>query len=142
MTFSLTRAVVVTLALCVTGAVCGAVLGGIALMIDVSRGPGVLGLRDVAVAFGVGGLWGAVFGVVLAPIFAWLFLRRVSLGRAIAQTAFGTMAGLVVGALVDPSASFLFGLGGFAVASIWLRLSNHRASQDQLAKPPHNVRCN
>jgi hypothetical protein len=130
MKFSLTRALAVTLALSVTGAVCGAVLGGIALMIDISRGPGPLGLREVAVAFGIGGFWGAIFGVVLAPIFAWLFLRRVSLGRAIAQTALGTIAGLVVGALVEPSASFLFGLGGFAVASVWLRLSNRRAPHD------------
>jgi hypothetical protein len=124
MKVSLTRALIVTLALSVTGALCGAVLGGIALIIDISQSPGAPGLRDVAVAFGVGGLWGAVFGVVLAPVFAWLFLRRVSLGRAIAQTALGTMIGLVVGALISPGASFLFGLGGFIVASLWLRLSN------------------
>src|SRR5262249_31156724 len=100
---SVTRALVVTLALALTGAVCGGILGGLALLIDVARSPAVLELRDVAIAFAVGGAWGAVFGVVLAPLFAWLLLRRVSLGRAILQTALGTTAGLLVGALAAPN---------------------------------------
>lgn len=76
-------------------------------------GSGIQGVRPWAVAFLVGGVWGAFFGAVLAPIVAWLFLRRVSFGRAIVQTGAGILIGLIAGAIVAPGASFLFGLLGF-----------------------------
>jgi hypothetical protein len=75
---SLGRIVVVTVGLSLTGAVCGAVLGGLAFLVGLAADKGVGALRDWAIAFALGAYGGAILGAVLAPLLAWIFLRRVS----------------------------------------------------------------
>lgn len=122
MKISIARVVAVTFGLSLVGAVCGAVLGGLAglVMFDIPSHPPNLDAWPLVAASG--SLFGAVFGFVLVPIIGWIFLRRISLGRAILQTAAGVLAGLLVSAVVEPGAAILFGLGGFVLASgvLWL----------------------
>ena len=114
------RVLGVTLGLSVTGAVCGAVLGAFALLVDLAATRQLSSLVAWQVGLAVGALVGALFGSVLAPLIAWIFLRRVTFARAIAQTAFGVVAGVVIGALARPGFTVLFGLAGFVSAAIWL----------------------
>jgi hypothetical protein len=99
------------------GAACGAVAIGIVAVVE--DGARVL-LRDPEL-FAVGAAFGAMVGVVAAPLVAWVLLRSVPLGRAIAGTALGTVAGAVAGdlALSIPGAIY-GGFAGFAAAALWL----------------------
>ena len=99
MSISASRVAVVTAALLAIGAVCGAVLGGLALLVEIRPHlPPIMAtlrlgarVRLEAAAFfglfGAGALFGAPVGAALAPMVGWLFLRRVSLAQAIGQTA-------------------------------------------------------
>jgi len=49
------------------------------------------------------------------PAIGWLFLRRASLGRAIGETASGTLIGITIGALFHTAT--LFALLGFLIAA-------------------------
>lgn len=113
---SLKRKLAVTAALSGVGAVCGAVLGTIALWVEIARLPGVTSPNEILKVAFVGVLGGVVFGAVLAPLVAWAFLRRVSFGRAILETSIGVLIGIGVGALVRPQYTILTGLVGFVVA--------------------------
>jgi len=93
------RAVAITASLSLVGAVIGAAVGGVllsawSLTVDFSRG-GRAGTVAVATLFS------ALLGAILAPTTAWLFLRRVQLGRAIAHTTIGTAFGATVGLLIE-----------------------------------------
>ncbi|MFN2564956.1 MAG: hypothetical protein ABR499_08105 [Gemmatimonadaceae bacterium] len=127
------RIVTVTLALSAIGALVGAVLGGLVLtgaFIAVGgwRGPGGFGGPFAAAA-----VFGGVLGFVLAPVAAWTLMRHVPLWRAIAETALGTVIGVVAGFLIGPWSRgvpwpILLALAGFAAAAIRLRLA-HRGTQ-------------
>jgi hypothetical protein len=126
MRISVARAGAVTLGLGAVGLLCGALLGGVAMIVDMWRGP------EGAMSSFRGGFWfgavlGALFGVVLTPAVGWIFLRRVSLRRAIAQTALGVLAGIAVGAVVFPTFSIHLGLLGFLIAGIRLWFATRRA---------------
>ena len=82
---------------------------------------------------------GAALGAVLAPTTAWLFLRRVTLGRAIANTTVGTTIGAAIGLLIETvvlkRATLQLGvvgaLLGFFVAAVRLRIITRNSSVEQ-----------
>ena len=125
---ALGRVATITLSIAAIGAVIGGALGAALLAVWALR-LGISG-REFLTGAGTGAGVGAALGAVLAPITAWAFLRRVPLGRALAQTSIGTTLGAAVGlvvgtfALATPTTS-LVGLAGellgFLVAAIQLR---------------------
>ena len=117
---SLGRILAVTFGLSVLGVVCGALLGGIATLLDLGRHIPDANVGGVPGAFSLGASFGAIAGAILAPVVGWLFLRRASLGRAIAETALGTLAGMLVGAVWPSRPIYLLGLVGFLLAALRL----------------------
>jgi hypothetical protein len=120
------RIVAVTGGLLAGGAVAGAVAAVIAVLIaltvtQTTLGPDWTPLLFVACV-------GALFGGVLLPITAWLFLRRVPLGLALLGTVLGTIVGGTLGWIVrmggvnEIQGGVLGSLAGFAVAALLLRL--------------------
>src|SRR5687768_2929380 len=98
-----TRIVLVTAGLSVMGGAVGAVtaasaVGAIALLSagfhGLTSGP-MPGLLTVAAGFG------ALCGMLGAPVLGWGLLRRASLGRAILWTAVGTIGGAIGGELLQ-----------------------------------------
>ena len=74
---------------------------------------------------------GAVFGLFLGPLIAWLALRRVPLGQALVASTAGTAVGAIVGAslpFVGPMTGAVAGLVG---TSLWLR---HRGSVQRVTE--------
>jgi hypothetical protein len=122
----LQRIVGVTLGLVLTGAVVGALCGAIALSIALSIGERTLEFFDRDI-WAIGGGFGAAIGAVVAPLFSWLLLRYVPLGKAILHSAIGTIIG---GALFFalPPGPLIGALLGFGLAAGRLAYVN-RASQ-------------
>src|SRR5688500_16738356 len=92
------RIIAVTLGLSVAGAVLGAVAGAMAFALSLAIG----GSSDLL--FGeplklltIPAVLGGVVGALLAPAMAWLLLRHVPLGKALAWSTVGTVAGGVLG---------------------------------------------
>ena len=117
------RVVAVTLGLVGAGAVLGALAGGVALAFSLLiTNPDLSGSGLVFGAF-----LGAPLGAITAPVLAWLFLRRVPLGRMFAVSVAGTAIGGVIGWFTTTAGEGL-GYNGLAgafigcvVASITLR---------------------
>ena len=139
---SVRRVVAVTAGLAATGLVVGAVLGavveGAALMLV---GHEVSG-RDAAIVVGVAAAAGGVLGLLLAPTAAWLLMRHVPIGRALAETALGTTLGAFVGFLLTPSTGLIIpvpplslALVGFTAAAVRLRFM-HRKKDTVPNLPP------
>jgi hypothetical protein len=137
------RIAVITGSIAVIGALIGGVLGAGLLAVWALR----LGVRGAdfleGALFGAG--VGAGLGAVLAPITAWTFLRRVPLGRALAQTAIGTTLGAAVGLVVGGfglatfnslPAGLVGALIGFLAAAIRLRFATRVASGTAAGGPP------
>jgi len=131
------RVAAVTLSIAAIGAIIGGALGAALLAVWALR----LGVRgtDFLASAGFGAGVGAGLGAVLAPITAWAFLRRVPLGRALAQTSIGTTAGaavgLVLGSVGLPSltslpAGLTGALLGFLAAAIRLRFATRTRRAD------------
>jgi hypothetical protein len=121
------RFLVITAGLIATGAVVGALAAMAGYFIGALKtddGPmGVWGYSFLATV-------GAAYGAVLAPLFGWLVLRYVPLGRAIGWTALGTVIGGAVGVATHSDPLFA-APAGFVMASILARLSVRRRA----AKP-------
>jgi hypothetical protein len=117
---SLGRILAVTFGLSALGIVWGALLGGIGMLLDLGRHIPDADVVGVPGAFCLGASFGAIAGAILAPVVGWLFLRRASLGRAIAETALGVLAGILVGALWPSRPIYLLGLVGFLLAALRL----------------------
>ncbi len=67
--------------------------------------------------------FGAVQGMVLAPLAAWLLMRHVPLGLAFGGTFVGAIVGGVAGATAGNDVWIISGpVAGFALAAILLRL--------------------
>ena len=130
MKVSIGRVLAVTAGLSALGVVCGGVLGGIAVLLDLRGHIPDSDVGGVPGAFSLGGAFGALVGAFLAPVVGWVFLRRASLGRAIAETTLGILAGLVVGAFLWPGRPiYLFGLLGFLLAAVRLWFATRGARQ-------------
>lgn len=112
----------VTAGLALTGVVAGAVLGGIILTAVVLAGDSHPTAASVLFLFPVGAIFGASVGAVLAPIATWTLLRRIPLGRAIAEAAIGTVLGAAVGAPIPFVGPILGGIGGFVLGVLRLRV--------------------
>ena len=127
---ALGRVATITLSIAAIGAVIGGALGAALLAVWALRLR--ISGREFITGAGTGAGVGAALGAVLAPITAWAFLRRVPLGRALAQTSIGTTLGAAVGLVVGTFAwatptTTLVGLAGallgFLVAAIHLRFA-------------------
>ena len=117
----------VTIGLSITGAVCGAGAGVIALVVASAFTPGLdffggfRGLAPVPLVIG------AVLGAICAPLAGWIALRRVPLGPMFLGLSLGTVVGGVAGwfapefsnPVVQP---IVAAAGGFLAAAIALRL--------------------
>jgi len=140
------RVAVVTLSIATIGAIIGGALGAALLAVWGLR----LGVRgtDFLASAGFGAAVGAGLGAVLAPLTAFAFLRRVPLGRALAQTSLGTTAGAAVGLLVGSvSASSIMSLPaglagalvGFVASAVRLRFATRTRRLDpgkEGSRPP------
>ena len=134
------RIVAVTAGLLAGGARAGALAADAAILIVTTVDGSGVPLRWDALAF-VAAV-GALFGGVLLPVTAWLFLRRVPLGLAL----LGTVLGTIVGAVLGWTSTIMLGGGevavmqdgligafaGFACAALLLRL---RASAPRVRHP-------
>jgi len=122
------RILAVTVGLILTGAFCGAILGGLSLVISFAGKTGLHMVRAWPMTFILGAYFGAIVGAVLTPLLAWIFLRRVSLARAIGRTALGVIVGVIVAAVFQPAFGVFYGVAGFLVATVWLWLSSRRTA--------------
>ena len=127
------RAVSITLAIALVGAIIGGATGG--LLFAVWRSLHWLRMWDSegavhVIAIGAGA--GAALGAVLAPLTSWVFLRRVPLGKALLQTTVGTTVGAAVGLALDSAgltyrfnipASLVGAIVGFLAAATRLRFA-------------------
>ena len=131
------RVAAVTLSIATIGAIIGGALGAALLAVWGLR----LGVRgpDFLARAGFGASVGAGLGAVLAPLTAFAFLRRVPLGRALAQTSLGTTAGAAVGLLVGSvsgssimslPAGLAGALVGFVASAIRLRFATRTRRLD------------
>src|SRR6185436_9555761 len=123
------RIFAVTAGLLAAGAVLGALAAVAALAIGLAASGEPVGWvshtdREM---MSIVAILGALFGGVLLPATAWIFLRRVPLGLALLGTLVGTVVGgalgWVVGMRHDPIQGGLIGaFAGFAGAALLLRL--------------------
>lgn len=132
------RATSITLAIAVVGAIIGGVIGA-ALLAGWTSLAWVFyegGGRGSVIAGGAAA--GAGLGAVLAPLTAWVFLRRVPLGKALLQTTVGTTVGAAIGLGLD-SAGIMLKTGvpagvvgaivGFLAAAIRLRFAKRTTAR-------------
>jgi hypothetical protein len=129
MRVSIGRALLVTVGLSAIGVIAGIVLGGIAVLIDFGPHIREAEMGGIPGAFGFGATLGASYGAVVAPIIGWIFLRRASLGRAIAETALGTLAGMLTAAALPSRPIYLLAFIGFLAAAIRLWVATRPAAE-------------
>ena len=120
MSVSVGRAVLVTIGLSAIGVIAGVFLGGIAVLIDLGPHIREAEMGGIPGAFGLGAMLGASYGAVVAPIVGWIFLRRASLGRAIAETTLGTLGGMLTALVLPSRPIYLIAFIGFLAAAIRL----------------------
>ena len=134
------RIIAVTIGLSVTGAIFGALAGAIALLVVLALNGTLRHLALPALQmFAIPAIIGAFLGALGAPAIAWLLLRYVPLGKAVAWSTVGTVAGGIIGwalAVVFPNGSpgidatvdntvlgaILGAVAGFLASAIVLRL--------------------
>lgn len=117
-----TRILLVTVGLAVAGSLFGALAGALSLaIIGVTVGlaskAGVAINADMLV---VAAGDGAVFGLILGPLTAWLALRRVPFGLAMLTATAASTVGAILGASL-PFGPVLGAVGGFLLTAVWLR---------------------
>src|SRR4029079_11212845 len=120
------RIAAVTAGLLASGALAGAIAAVVALFVAATLTGEPVSLRH-GEALGFVATVVAVFGGVLLPVTAWIFLRRVPIGLALLGTILGTIAGGVLGWILnspqDPVIGGFYGaLVGFVAAALLLRL--------------------
>jgi hypothetical protein len=131
------RIAAVTAGLMVAGGVFGT-LAGIVVLIAWARiigEPLMVTLGNLGAVLQVAMVFGGVLGAVLGPIAAWLLMRHVPLGLAVGGTTLGTLAGGVVALVAtgNPFTALLYGMAGFGVSAIGLRLRVPRRERRLLA---------
>jgi hypothetical protein len=121
------------------GALVGAVLGVMAMALLGLLTYGFSDMLNASVLFPAAAIFGSLAGASLAPLSAWLLLRRVSLGRAIGHTAAGTAIGVLIGfgmgrvfnwGILNPA---ILGIVGFVAAAARLRLTTPHVATGQIA---------
>ena len=133
------RAASITLGIALVGAVIGGVIGAALLTgwTSLSWVSYVGGGRGSLIAGGAAA--GAALGAVLAPLTAWVFLRRVPLGMALLQTTIGTTAGAAIGLGLDSAgillktgvpAGVVGAIAGFLAAAIRLRFAKRTTARE------------
>lgn len=127
MPISIKRVFAVTAGLLGIGALCGAVLGAVIVGAMLLRYGLSEATPDVGFALIFGGGVGAGIGAVLTPLLAWIFLRRVPLGRAIGETAIGMLAGVALAMIFVPAYWLGAALLGFLGAGVRLFVVSRRA---------------
>ena len=95
------RIALVTAGLSLAGAVGGSLcsVAAVTLIAGIEGGIAALGSRELAGLLGIAAAFGALAGMIGAPILGWALLRRVPLGRTALFTAIGTIVGAVGGEL-------------------------------------------
>lgn len=132
----LRRVAVAALGLMLTGAVAGGVLGAVLLMGYAFLEQGA-GTSFGMMAF-LGGGFGALFGAFLAPLVGLLVLPSVPPGRALLETALGTLIGGMVGFSVPSIGPIPGAVAGFFLAAARLHVVFARRRRE--ADPAHAVR--
>jgi hypothetical protein len=134
MNISMQRAAAVTAALAVTGFVFGGVIGTLVLSGLEIRDLGTHHFARHIPGIAFAGLtYGGAAGAILTPPLSWLLLRRVSLGRALRETAIGSLLFAAVAIVVAPQYTIMAALGGFVAAALRLRLA--RSSSKSIGSP-------
>ena len=116
------RILLVTAGLGLAGSVLGALAGVLSLTIIVvtvglaSQAGVVLNADMLVVAAGDG----AVFGLMLGPLTAWLALRRVPIGLAMLTATAASTVGAILGASL-PLGPVPGAVSGFLLTAVWLR---------------------
>ena len=120
------------------GALAGAIVGIVAYFVIALwalRGSMPSG-RDAAFVIAIGAAGGAIAGFLLAPLVGFGLLRRVPLGRAIAFTGTGTLAGLAASIAFDGRHPLPLTVGGFVVGAVVARaLASKRSSGIDARRP-------
>ena len=120
------RIAAVTAGLMVAGGVFGTIAGMVVLVAWglIHADPSILTLEGLRFVLLFATIFGGVLGAVLGPIAAWLLMRHVPLGLAVGGTTLGTLAGggIALVATGKPSTSMLYGMAGFGISAIGLRL--------------------
>ena len=119
------RIAAVTAGLLAAGALAGAVAADVAVSIALTVGHEPIAIDWTLLSF-VGSI-GAIFGGVLLPVTAWIFLRRVPIGLALLGLLLGTIAGGVLGWTWNPIHDAMNGgvygaVLGFAAVALLLRV--------------------
>jgi hypothetical protein len=110
------------------GAVAGAIVGIVAyfaIALWALRGSMPSG-RDAAFVIAIGAAGGAVAGFLLGPLVGFGLLRHVPLGRAIAFTGLGTLAGLAASIATNGRHPLPLTVGGFLLGAVAARLLGSR----------------
>ena len=122
------RIAAVTAGLVVAGAVFGTIAGVVLLTAWLAVTGSFHSLRDAAFVLRFSFYFGGSLGAVLGPVAAWLLMRHVPLGLAVGGTTLGTVVGGVIGFITTglPVGSMLFGVAGFGISAIALRIGHPR----------------
>jgi hypothetical protein len=114
------RIALVTAGLSAAGGIVGGLCStaAIALIAAIEGGVGSLVSRELAGLFGLAAAFGAVAGMIGAPVLSWALLRRVPLGRAALFTAIGTILGAVGGELIRPLNPYARTLPGVLIGAL------------------------
>ena len=126
------RVALVALGLIPTGAVAGALAGGLGAMIWMAAADGLHAAPDPFV-LGVAGVVGAVLGAVILPVAGFTLLRYVPLGRALVETIVATALGGAIGVQLLGAWWLVGPLAGFGVAATRLWALARRARDRQYA---------
>ena len=114
------RIAVVTAGLSLAGGVVGGICSAAAVTLigGIESGVGALVSQELASLVGIAAGFGAVAGMIGAPVLSWAVLRRVPLGRAALFTAIGTVAGAVSGELAQPLNPYATTIPGVLIGAL------------------------
>ena len=118
------RIAAVTAGLVVVGGVFGTIAGVLTLLAWGLGTPGIMAWQDAAFLLQISLVFGGVPGAVLGPLAAWLLMRHIPLGLAVGGTTLGTVGSGVIGLIAtgDPVVAIFWGMAGFGITAIGLRL--------------------
>lgn len=118
------RIAAVTAGLILAGGIFGTIVGMAVLIAWGLVDGDVVGFSELGSLLPFSLVFGGGPGAVLGPLSAWLLMRNVPLGLAVGGTTLGTLAGGVAAliATADPFAAMFYGVVGFGISAIALRI--------------------